>query len=166
MLFDLERLVARTYDVTETLLAPRGTGSPDHDDGADTPSDSAGSTNSPDHAHGAGASGTPGTPGTPGAPGAPAADGSGPAPADGTGRHALGAQLADGWYRDHIGFDGGYRNLYGEDIAAVIQLELTHADGSRSTVATDASWRAGAGEILFTGLYEGETVDARLAAPG
>ena len=133
-----ERLVARAYDVTETLLAPRGTGSPDH-------------------AHGAGASG---------APGAPAADGSGPAPADGTGRHALGAQLADGWYRGRIGFDGGYRNLYGEDIAAVIQLELTHADGSRSTVATDASWRAGAGEILFTGLYEGETVDARLAAPG
>ena len=85
---------------------------------------------------------------------------------DGTGSHALGAQLADGWYRGRIGFDGGYRNLYGEDIAAVIQLELTHADGSRSTVATDASWRAGAGEILFTGLYEGETVDARLAAPG
>ena len=152
-----ERLVARAYDVTETLLAPRGTGSPDHADGASAPSDSAGSTGSPDHAHGAGASGTPG---------APAADGSGPAPADGTGRHALGAQLADGWYRGHIGFDGGYRNLYGEDIAAVIQLELTHADGSRSTVATDASWRAGAGEILFTGLYEGETVDARLAAPG
>ena len=152
-----ERLVARAYDVTETLLAPRGTGSPDHADGASAPSDSAGSTSSPDHAHGAGASG---------APGAPAADGSGPAPADGTGRHALGAQLADGWYRGHIGFDGGYRNLYGEDVAAIIQLELTHADGSRSTVATDASWRAGAGEILFTGLYEGETVDARLAAPG
>ena len=123
-----ERLVARAYDVTETLLAPRGAGAP---------SDSAGSTGAPDPARGAGA-----------------------------GRHALGAQLADGWYRGHIGFDGGYRNLYGEDVAAIVQLELTHADGSRSVVATDASWRAGAGEILFTGLYEGETVDARLASPG
>ncbi|CED89957.1 alpha-L-rhamnosidase [Actinomyces succiniciruminis] len=85
---------------------------------------------------------------------------------DGVGRHALGAQLADGWYRGHIGFDGGYRNLYGDDVAAIIQLELTHADGTRTTVATGPDWRAGAGEILFTGLYEGETVDARLLTPG
>ncbi|WP_026409958.1 family 78 glycoside hydrolase catalytic domain [Actinomyces dentalis] len=85
---------------------------------------------------------------------------------DGTGAHALGAQLADGWYRGHIGFDGGYRNLYGEDIAAVVQLEVTHDDGSRSLIATDADWRAGVGEILFTDLYDGEKVDARRVAPG
>ncbi|MDU0348086.1 alpha-L-rhamnosidase, partial [Actinomyces sp. MRS3W] len=85
---------------------------------------------------------------------------------DGVGAHALGAQLADGWYRGHIGFDGGYRNLYGDDVAAIIQLELTHADGTRTTLGTDSSWKAGVGEILFTGLYEGETVDARLATPG
>ncbi|VEG29251.1 alpha-L-rhamnosidase [Actinomyces howellii] len=85
---------------------------------------------------------------------------------DGVGEHALGAQLADGWHRGHIGFDGGHRNLYGTDLAAIIQLELTHDDGSRTVVATDSSWSAGAGEILFTGLYEGEAVDARLACPG
>lgn len=85
---------------------------------------------------------------------------------DGTGAHAVGAQLADGWYRGHIGFDGGYRNLYGEDVAAIIQIEVTHADGSRSVVATDGTWSAGVGEILFTDLYDGEKVDARLAAPG
>ena len=148
-----ERLVARTYDVTEMLLAPRGAGAP---------SDSAGPAGAPapNHTRGAGAPPDSASPA-----GAPAPDHA-HARGDGTGRHALGAQLADGWYRGHIGFDGGYRNLYGEDIAAIIQLELTHAGGSRSTVATDASWRAGAGEILFTGLYEGETVDARLAAPG
>ncbi|MDO4243097.1 MAG: family 78 glycoside hydrolase catalytic domain [Actinomyces sp.] len=106
-----KRLVARAYDVTETLLSSSPNG-------------------------------------------------------DGVGTHALGAQLADGWYRGHIGFDGGYRNLYGDDVAAIIQLELTHADGSRSTVSTGPTWRAGAGEILFTGLYEGERVDARLRAPG
>ncbi|PZU31409.1 MAG: alpha-L-rhamnosidase, partial [Actinomyces sp.] len=138
----------------ETLLAPRGAGAPapNHARGAGAPA--------PNHARGAGAPSD-----SAGPAGAPAPDHA-HARGDGTGRHALGAQLADGWYRGHIGFDGGYRNLYGEDIAAIIQLELTHADGSRSTVATDASWRAGAGEILFTGLYEGETVDARLAAPG
>ncbi|WP_306468505.1 alpha-L-rhamnosidase, partial [Actinomyces sp. 186855] len=90
----------------------------------------------------------------------------GGAPTDGTGAHAVGAQLADGWYRGHIGFDGGYRNLYGEDIAALVQVEVLHADGSTTTVATDSSWRAGAGEILFSDLYDGEKTDARLAAPG
>lgn len=85
---------------------------------------------------------------------------------DGTGAHAVGAQLADGWYRGHIGFDGGYRNLYGEDVAAIIQIEVLHADGTRTTVATDSTWTAGAGEIEFTDLYDGEKTDARRATPG
>lgn len=84
---------------------------------------------------------------------------------DGVGEHALGAQLADGWYRGHIGFDGGYRNLYGSDVAAILQLEITHPDGSTTIVASGEGWQAGAGEILFAGLYEGESVDARLADP-
>ncbi|WP_172121074.1 alpha-L-rhamnosidase [Actinomyces faecalis] len=85
---------------------------------------------------------------------------------DGSSTHAVGAQLADGWYRGHIGFDGGYRNLYGDDVAALIQLEVTLADGTRQVIATDSSWKAGVGEILFTDLYDGEKVDARLATPG
>lgn len=85
---------------------------------------------------------------------------------DGAGAHALGAQLADGWYRGHIGFDGGYRNLYGQDVAAIAQLEVTYTDGTTQTLATDSSWRCGAGEILFTDLYDGEKVDARLVTPG
>ena len=85
---------------------------------------------------------------------------------DGNGSHAVGAQLADGWYRGHIGFDGGYRNLYGDDVAALIQLEVTLADGTRQVIATDSSWKAGVGEILFTDLYDGEKADARLATPG
>lgn len=85
---------------------------------------------------------------------------------DGSGSHAVGAQLADGWYRGHIGFDGGYRNLYGDDVAALIQLEVTLADGTRQVIATDSSWKAGVGEILFTDLYDGEKADARLATPG
>lgn len=85
---------------------------------------------------------------------------------DGSGSHAVGAQLADGWYRGHIGFDGGYRNLYGDDVTALIQLEVTLADGTRQVIATDSSWKAGVGEILFTDLYDGEKADARLATPG
>lgn len=45
------------------------------------------------------------------------------------------------------------------------QLEITHADGSVTTVATDAGdgsdWRTTLGEVTFTNWYGGEDVDAR-----
>ncbi|MGP2440874.1 alpha-L-rhamnosidase N-terminal domain-containing protein [Streptomyces sp. JW3] len=81
------------------------------------------------------------------------------------GANAIGAWLADGWYRGRIGFDGGHRDLYGTDQSLIAQLEVTHDDGSTTVVATDASWQAVPGPILFTGLYEGETFDARLHDP-
>ncbi|MFJ9024949.1 family 78 glycoside hydrolase catalytic domain [Streptomyces sp. NPDC102259] len=81
------------------------------------------------------------------------------------GPNAIGAWLADGWYRGRIGFDGGYRNLYGDDQSLIAQLEVHHTDGTTTVVATDTTWRAAEGPILFTGLYEGETFDARLHDP-
>ncbi|MFJ9173751.1 family 78 glycoside hydrolase catalytic domain [Streptomyces sp. NPDC102360] len=83
----------------------------------------------------------------------------------GEGANTIGAYLADGWYRGRIGFDGGTRNIYGTDQSLIAQLEVTHTDGTTTTVATDGSWQAGFGPILTTGLYEGETFDARLLDP-
>jgi alpha-L-rhamnosidase len=82
------------------------------------------------------------------------------------GDNAIGAWLADGWYRGRIGFDGGNRNLYGNKVALLAQLQVTHDDGSVTVVGTDTSWRAGFGPILFSGLYEGETYDARKMPAG
>ncbi|MET8102719.1 family 78 glycoside hydrolase catalytic domain [Streptomyces sp. NPDC005236] len=81
------------------------------------------------------------------------------------GANTIGAWLGDGWYRGHIGFDGGYRNLYGTDQSLIAQLEVTHTDGTTTVIATDNSWQAATGPILFSGLYEGETFDARLHDP-
>ncbi|MER7930034.1 family 78 glycoside hydrolase catalytic domain [Streptomyces sp. NPDC096057] len=78
------------------------------------------------------------------------------------GANRIGAWLGDGWYRGHIGFDGGYRNLYGTDQSLIAQLEVLHDDGSTTTVATDSTWQAAPSPIVFSGLYEGETFDARL----
>lgn len=78
------------------------------------------------------------------------------------GENAIGSWLADGWYRGRLGFHGGYPNLYGSDIGLIAQLEIEHADGSRSVVATDAEWEAAPSPILTTGIYEGEHFDARL----
>ncbi|WP_205857239.1 alpha-L-rhamnosidase [Phytoactinopolyspora endophytica] len=78
-----------------------------------------------------------------------------------TGENALGAWLGDGWYRGRLGFNGGYRDLYGFDLSLLAQLEVTLADGTRQVIATDESWRACMGPIQLSGLYDGETYDAR-----
>ncbi|GGV68883.1 alpha-L-rhamnosidase [Streptomyces longisporoflavus] len=78
------------------------------------------------------------------------------------GPNTIGAWLGDGWYRGRIGFDGGTRNIYGTDQSLIAQLEITHTDGTTTTIPTDATWQAAPGPILTTGLYEGETFDARL----
>ncbi|WP_244632137.1 alpha-L-rhamnosidase N-terminal domain-containing protein [Microbacterium sp. Se63.02b] len=82
------------------------------------------------------------------------------------GENTLGAWLGDGWYRGRLGFNGGYRDLYGTDQALIAQLEITHDDGSRTTVATDADWSAAPSPILVSGLYDGEKHDVRAEQPG
>ncbi|NTW40249.1 MAG: family 78 glycoside hydrolase catalytic domain, partial [Cellulomonadaceae bacterium] len=77
------------------------------------------------------------------------------------GDNALGALLGDGWYRGRLGFDGGRRDIYGDRLALLAQLEVEHPDGSRTVVATGPGWTAGQGPILRAGLYEGETHDER-----
>jgi alpha-L-rhamnosidase len=82
------------------------------------------------------------------------------------GRNAIGAILADGWYRGRLGPHGGRRNIYGDCLALLAQLELVHADGTTTIVCTDGTWRAATGPVLTADLYDGETYDARLELPG
>ncbi len=82
------------------------------------------------------------------------------------GENAIGSWLGDGWYRGRIGWDTGFRNLYGHDLSLLAQLELRYADGSTETVATDDSWRAAPSSIVRTGNYDGELHDARLEEAG
>ncbi|WP_173024230.1 alpha-L-rhamnosidase [Microbacterium oryzae] len=77
------------------------------------------------------------------------------------GENVIGAWLGDGWYRGRLGFNGGYRDLYGTDLSLIAQLELSHEDGSRTVVATDREWEAARGPILVSGLYDGEKYDMR-----
>ena len=79
-----------------------------------------------------------------------------------SGVNAIGVWLGDGWWRGRIGFEGGLRDVYGSDLSAIVQLELTRADGSRIVVASGDDWTAGFGPIISSSLYNGETYDARL----
>ena len=82
------------------------------------------------------------------------------------GPNLLGASLGDGWYRGRLGFGGGRRNLYGERLALLAQLEITYADGTEERIVTDDAWRTRTGPLLAADLYDGETYDARLELPG
>jgi len=77
------------------------------------------------------------------------------------GENALGSWLGDGWYRGRLGWRAGFRNLYGSDLSLIAQLEITYADGSVETIATDDSWKAATGPIVASGIYDGESYDAR-----
>ena len=77
-----------------------------------------------------------------------------------TGTNVVGGIVGDGWFRGAL-VDVRRRNRYGDRVALLCQLELTFADGTHEVVATDEKWRAATGPILATGLYEGETYDAR-----
>ncbi len=82
------------------------------------------------------------------------------------GENAIGAWLGDGWYRGRMGWNGGFRNLFGHDLSLLAQLELRYADGSVETIATDDSWRAAPAPIIRSGNYDGELYDARLELDG
>ena len=76
------------------------------------------------------------------------------------GTNALGALLGNGWYRGNLGWEG-HRNIYGERLGLLLQMRITYADGREETVGTDGQWKAAAGPILLSEIYDGETYDAR-----
>lgn len=82
------------------------------------------------------------------------------------GRNALGAMLGDGWFRGRLGFGGGRRNLYGDHLALLAQLEITYGDGTSERLVTDDKWLAATGPIRSSDIYDGESYDARLERPG
>jgi alpha-L-rhamnosidase len=81
------------------------------------------------------------------------------------GQNAVGVALGSGWYRGFIGF-GGQKNFYGNEIALLVQLEITYNDGTKEVVVSDESWKSSTGSILQSEIYHGETIDARMDLPG
>jgi len=81
------------------------------------------------------------------------------------GNNAIGATLADGWWRGRLGFLGE-NNTYGERISVIAQLEIHYPDGSKQTIVTDKSWKSSTGSILHADIYDGSEIDLTKAQPG
>jgi len=76
------------------------------------------------------------------------------------GDNVIDVWLGDGWYRSQMMWvhDGAIFNTWGDRIAAIVEIE---ADG-RTILASDQSWSSGLSPVLKSGIYFGETYDARL----
>ena len=81
------------------------------------------------------------------------------------GDNAAGIVLGNGWYRGNMGFER-LRNIYGDRLAALLQIVVRYADGTTVTIGTDSQWKAATGPIVMSEIYHGETYDARLEKAG
>ena len=82
------------------------------------------------------------------------------------GRNSVGASVAGGWFTEVYGFRAGAAPFYGEQPAVALQLELRYSDGAVEIVSSDASWRTHSGPIVSSGIYAGESFDARERVEG
>lgn len=81
------------------------------------------------------------------------------------GNNAIGVALGSGWYRSALGW-GENKNHYGKNLGLLFQLELRYTDGSSESILSDGSWKSSTGEIIYSEIYNGETIDARKEKKG
>ena len=66
--------------------------------------------------------------------------------------------VGNGWYKGILGFTCR-PNIYGNKTGAFVEIHIVYQDGSRETIKTDESWKVRTGEIRYSEIYMGETID-------
>ncbi|NJB84974.1 alpha-L-rhamnosidase [Lewinella marina] len=76
------------------------------------------------------------------------------------GQNAIGVTLADGWYRGNLGW-GGQRAVYGDELALLLQLEVTYRNGRQERIVSDGDWRSSTDTPYRSAdIYNGVAYDA------
>ncbi|WP_269537321.1 family 78 glycoside hydrolase catalytic domain [Cerasicoccus fimbriatus] len=78
-----------------------------------------------------------------------------------SGDNAIGAILAEGWYRGKMTWES-LHGIWGGVIQLLAMLRIERPDGSVEWVVTDDSWKSAAGPTLSASLLDGESYDANL----
>lgn len=73
--------------------------------------------------------------------------------------------VGNGWYKGIMGFMLT-PNIYGNRVGAFAEIHLEYEDGSREAICTDETWRVGIGEIRYSEIYMGETIDTTFNEAG
>lgn len=81
------------------------------------------------------------------------------------GDNAIGIILGDGWYSGYMGW-ATTRNIWGDKLSLIAYLEVEQADGTIEKIETGNDWRFAYGAIRDSDIYNGETVDLRMALHG
>lgn len=76
------------------------------------------------------------------------------------GKNAIGVMLGNGWYRGYLAWDDS-NNFYGKELALLLQLHITYADGTEEIIISDENWKSSTGAIRSSEIYHGEMIDAR-----
>lgn len=66
--------------------------------------------------------------------------------------------VGNGWYKGILGFTCE-PNRYGTQAGAFAELHIFYEDGSKEVIATDESWSVRTGEIRYSEIYMGETIN-------
>ena len=83
------------------------------------------------------------------------------------GKNAVGMVLGTGWYNHFAKAAWGFSEAPWRNYPTMLcQVEITYQDGSRQIISSDNSWKTATGPVLFDGIRNGETYDARLEMPG
>lgn len=82
-------------------------------------------------------------------------------------KNVICAEVGEGWYAGRLGFLGGERFRYGDELGLFAQLEVQSAGGADTTwsLLTDDTWTAAPGPYLSSEIYDGEVYDAGLDEP-
>ena len=83
------------------------------------------------------------------------------------GENAVGAIVADGWYRGYLGGGNTCRNDFGERLGLICEIHIETADGQETILCTDESWTAHEdGAYRYADYYMGVRYDAQREMPG
>lgn len=70
--------------------------------------------------------------------------------------------VGNGWYKGILSFDCK-PNRYGDRVGAFAEIHIFYQDGSREVIATDTDWKVRTGQIRYSEIYMGETIDTYAA---
>lgn len=83
------------------------------------------------------------------------------------GENVIGMMLGTGWYNMHTKAVWGFGQApWRARPRMLCQVEIEYVDGRRETIVSDGTWQVSTGPIVFDGIRNGETYDARLEQPG
>ncbi|GIK07243.1 hypothetical protein Aspvir_002901 [Aspergillus viridinutans] len=75
--------------------------------------------------------------------------------------NVIAVEVGEGWYATRLGFFGGTRCIYGNDLAVLAQVEIVTDQQETFALHSDSSWKCAPSAIIRSEIYDGELYDAR-----